>query len=213
MFFGSRKCLRDQIQPDEKYKQVFLKRDNTKIGTASIAARKLDTAESLPGDVMVAIGQVFEPAGLHLTEMVVREAESAEYGAARFALNGHKVVFRTAKTTPTKLGQFVTIWKRPTPDGDIAPLDSRDGIAFVLVGVSDAMHKGLFVFDQAVLVAKGVFSSAGEGGKRAMRVYPPWVQLTAKAAIVTQRWQCRYFISLDQDGTVDVELLRRLFNT
>ncbi len=39
-------------------------------------------------------------------------SEGAEYGACSFELNGLKIEHRVAKITPTKVGQFVTIWKR-----------------------------------------------------------------------------------------------------
>lgn len=42
-----------------------------------------------------------------------REVASSEYGACRLGLDDYTIVFRVAKTTPTKIGQFVTIWKRP----------------------------------------------------------------------------------------------------
>ncbi|MBX6964218.1 MepB family protein [Alcaligenes faecalis] len=35
------------------------------------------------------------------------EAESSEYGAFCFGLDGHTIILRVAKTTPTKLGQFI----------------------------------------------------------------------------------------------------------
>ncbi|MGO3869227.1 MAG: MepB family protein [Alcaligenes sp.] len=35
------------------------------------------------------------------------EAGSSEYGAFGFGLDSHTIVFQVAKTTPTKLGQFI----------------------------------------------------------------------------------------------------------
>ena len=40
------------------------------------------------------------------------EKESSEYCAHRFEINNKKILFRQAKITPTKIGQFVTLWKR-----------------------------------------------------------------------------------------------------
>lgn len=99
----------------------------------------------LPTDLSAAIGYVYEAAALTVTHAARREAESAEYGACRLGLDGSVLVFRVAKTTPTKIGQFVTIWKRPHPGADIAPLDSEDGVDFVVVSVADARHQGQFV--------------------------------------------------------------------
>lgn len=81
---------------------------------------------------------IYQLAEIILTQAVQHEEESSEYGACRLGLNGHCVVFRVAKTTPTKTGQFVTLWKRSTLGGKIAPLDSGDGIDFVIISVANA---------------------------------------------------------------------------
>jgi hypothetical protein len=165
----------------------------------------------IPNDLIAAIQDVYTPAGMQLTDLAIREAESAEYGASRFGLDGHTIVFRVAKTTPTKIGQFVTIWKRPTSGSIIAPLDIDDGVAFVVVSVFDATHRGQFVFDQKILASKGIMAINGKGGKRAIRVYPPWVKPVAKQAVRTQQWQLRYFLPLEQSGNADSVQVRRLF--
>ncbi|WP_321837690.1 MepB family protein [Pseudomonas kulmbachensis] len=165
----------------------------------------------IPSELIAAIQDVYKPAGMQLTDLPLREAESAEYGASRFGLDGHTVVFRVAKTTPTKIGQFVTIWKRPSSGSTIAPLDVDDGVAFVVVSVSDATHRGQFVFDHTILAAKGIMAINGKGGKRAIRVYPPWVKPVAKEAVRTQQWQLRYFLSLEQSASADSVQVRRLF--
>ncbi len=149
---------------------------------------------------------------MQLTHFPQPEAESPEYGAFRFGLDSHTIVFRVAKTTPTKLGQFVTLWKRPTPDSEIMPLDIADKVDFVVISVADADHGGQFIFSKQLLLEKGVMSCEGKGGKRAIRVYPPWVVPTAKEAIRTQRWQTEYFLPLAADGTAQSpELVRKLF--
>lgn len=162
-------------------------------------------------DLIAAIEQIYKPAGMTLTDEARREEESAEYGACRFSLNGQVIVFRVAKTTPTKIGQFVTLWKRPTPTSEIAPLDSGDGVAFVVVSVADETRHGQFVFDREILAAKGVMSIDGEGGKRAIRVYPPWSRPVAKQAVRTQQWQLKYFLALDQSGHADPVQVRQVF--
>ncbi|WP_256735447.1 MepB family protein [Pseudomonas sp. dw_612] len=165
----------------------------------------------LPTELIAAIAQVYAPAGMALTDDARREVESAEYSACRFGLDNQTIVFRVAKTTPTKMGQFVTLWKRLTSVSEIAPLDISDGVDFVVVSVADASHCGQFVFDRKTLAAKGVMSVDGEGGKRAIRVYPPWVTPIARQAIRTQQWQLKYFLALDQSGDADFVQVRRLF--
>jgi hypothetical protein len=48
------------------------------------------------------------------------ERESLEYAACSFKLNSMSVKFRVAKITPTKIGQFVTLWKRVSKGGSVA---------------------------------------------------------------------------------------------
>ncbi|WP_234712068.1 MepB family protein [Burkholderia pseudomallei] len=164
-----------------------------------------------PPSLVATIRDVFEPAGLNVSSLPLREVESFEYGACRLGLDGHTVAFREAKTTPTKIGQFVTLWKRPKPGAAIEPLDISDCVDFVVVYVFDAMQRGHFVFPQKILVEKGVMSSSGKVGKRAIRVYPPWINPVANEAIRTQKWQLRHFFHVAQDGTANSILVRELF--
>jgi len=57
-------------------------------------------------------------------ENAIPAKESADYDAYTFKLNGLNILFRSAKTTPTKARQFVTLWKRL--NGPILPFDSKD---------------------------------------------------------------------------------------
>lgn len=132
---------------------------------------------------------------LGLPQAPVPEAESADYGACRADLHGKRLVLRVAKTTPTKTGQFVTVWKRPHPD--IAPLDEADPVDAVIIAVADgdgARH-GFFIFPRSALIERGVMSRAGQGGKRALRVYPPWCAPESTLAQRTQRWQAQWFVA------------------
>ncbi|KHA77725.1 MepB family protein [Janthinobacterium lividum] len=134
---------------------------------------------------------------LGLPQAPLPEAESAQYGACRAELHGKRVVLRVAKTTPTKIGQFVTVWKRPHPDAEIAPLDEADLVDVVIIAVTDddgARH-GFFVFPRSVLLERGVMSCASQGGKRALRVYPPWCSPESAQAQRTQRWQSACFVA------------------
>ena len=156
-------------------------------------------------------------ADIAITAPPQAEPESADYGACRIGIGGLSVVYRIAKTTPTKIGQFVTLWKRPAPGGDIAPFDAADNIDLVIVSVSvsvsggdDNKAGGLFVFDQATLLARDVMSRDGIGGKRAIRVYPPWCAPIASQAVRTQRWQLERFISTDAPADVHMARLRQL---
>lgn len=159
-----------------------------------------------------AVRDVYLPAGMRLTRAIEAEAESTQYGACRFALEGLSIVFRTGKITPAKAGQFVTLWKRPAAGADIAPLDAADDVHLVVIDVAEGTQRGQFIFDRRVLIDRGVMSRDGRGGKRALRIYPPWCTPTAKEAIRTQQWQLRCFLSMTAEGsTATPERLHTLF--
>lgn len=63
---------------------------------------------------------------------VFSESESKEYNAFDFKIDNFSVKFRTSKITPTKNGQFVTLYKR-IESGTIAPFDMTDKIDFVII--------------------------------------------------------------------------------
>lgn len=89
------------------------------------------------------------------------------------------------------------------------PIDYDDGIEFVLVSVFDHVHRGLFIFNRHVLAKKGVMSVKDKEGKRAIRVYAPWVKPIVKQAITTQKWQLQHFVSATA-GEVNVNKLKAL---
>ncbi|SFX40569.1 hypothetical protein SAMN03097694_1989 [Janthinobacterium lividum] len=140
---------------------------------------------------------------LGLPQAPVPEAESADYGACRAELDGKRLVLRVAKTTPTKTGQFVTVWKRPHPDAEIAPLDDADPVDVVIIAASDGAQHGFFIFPRKVLLERGVMSRAGHGGKRALRVYPPWCVPESVLAQRTQRWQEEWFVAAGEQQRLE----------
>ncbi|MFD8024827.1 MepB family protein [Streptomyces lavendulae] len=160
-----------------------------------------------PADLLVARERVYGPCGFACSPPVP-EAESAAYDACAFTLEGLAVRFRSARTTPTKTGQFVTVWKR-SPGGPIAPFDVSDPVDLFVVSSRDGDGFGQFVLPVDALRRRGVVSVDGAGGKRAFRVYPPWVTTTSRQAERTQAWQLEYFLSLD--GAVDTARARELY--
>ncbi|SJZ86582.1 MepB family protein [Sediminibacterium ginsengisoli] len=137
---------------------------------------------------------VFEKFGLHCAGLLT-EPESAAYEACRFRLNDRVVVFRAAKITPLKTGQFVTIWKRDA-DGLTAPFDLSDGIDLFVIAVSNGNRLGQFVFPAAQFHKQGIISGSGKKGKRGIRVYAPWDATESPQAKRTQQWQCRFFLEI-----------------
>jgi hypothetical protein len=124
------------------------------------------------------------------------EAESSDYYACRFKLNGLYIICRNAKTTPKKLGQFVTFWKRDSKSL-IEPLHEYDPIDFFVVNAKAENTLGQFVFPKAILIKKGIISTDHKDGKRAFRVYPKWGLPKSKQAERTQKWQLEYFYEVN----------------
>ncbi len=153
---------------------------------------------------------VFKPLGFELTN-VEAEKESQEYVAHTFRLNECTIKFRVAKITPTKTGQFVTIWKR-NEKGITTPFDHSDDIDGVVIVIRKVPNFGVFIFPKDVLHEKKIISDKTRDGKRGIRVYPIWDETTSKQAHQTQRWQTNYFLDLSQDLPIDLERAKELLN-
>lgn len=145
---------------------------------------------------------------LKVTKTPIIELESIEYNANRFELDNFKIVFRKAKITPIKLGLFVTLWKRF--NSKIVPLNINE-VDFVIIYVESNELSGIFIFNSQLLVDKKIISNEINKGKLAFRVYPPWIDVISKQAILTQKWQTEYFIMFKKDySDIDFELLNKL---
>lgn len=142
---------------------------------------------------------------------LVPEPENAEYGAFVSHVGRGTVRFRVGKLTPTKVGLFVTVWKRAS-DGSTEPYAAEDGIDLLAITVREGQHFGQFAFPEAALVEHGIVSVAGRGGKRGFRVYPPWSVTQNGQAARSQKWQCDYFLALDDIGAVDMQKARSLYD-
>ena len=165
---------------------------------------------SLNEDCLQSTKLIFEKCGFKATQ-VIMEAESADYYACHFKIDGRSVRYRQAKVTPTKNGQFVTLWKRVLA-GPIQPYDSADKIDFAIVSVKSKNHFGLFIFPKEVLVKRGIFSVKDKGGKRAIRVYPSWDKPESQQAEKTQKWQLDFFLDISNDLSIDIMKCKSLFS-
>ncbi|ASV12216.1 MepB protein [Leptospira santarosai] len=154
--------------------------------------------------------RIFEPGDFQLKNPFA-EKESSEYGACSFELNHLRITFRIAKVTPTKIGQFVTLWKRSS-QGPIEPFHIQDDVDFLMIHTNHKNRSGQFVFPKQVLFEKGIVSGKKEG-KRGFRVYPSWDKPTNKQALQTQKWQLAYFLENQTNKTVVVENLKKFLNS
>lgn len=164
----------------------------------------------LHDDLLAAKALAYDPSGFACS-LPVPEPESAEYAACGFTVDGRSVRFRVAKTTPTKVGQFVTVWQR-SEEGPIRPFDADDAVDLFVISCRDDDGFGQFVFSREVLCERDIVSRNGSGGKRGFRVYPPWVTTTNRQARSTQAWQVNYFFHLGQDGPADLARAQALYH-
>jgi len=99
-----------------------------------------------------------------------------------------KIICRSSKTTPKKVGQFVTFWKRNIK-GITGPYSETNKIDFYVINVKSGNRFGQFVFPKSELINKEIIRTEGKDGKRGFRVYPKWDTPKNKQAEKTQKWQ------------------------
>ncbi len=169
----------------------------------------LTTLNSFHNDLKVVKELVYDQCGFHLTNFQLH-SESVEYGACSFELDGRTIQHRVSKITPTKTGQFVTIWKR-NKRGITEPFNILDNIDFIIITSKSGDNFGQFIFPKSVLADNGIITRNGKEGKRGIRVYPPWDIPTNKQSEKTQHWQTNYFVTIKNDSQTDLSLAKELF--
>ncbi|UBM59980.1 MepB family protein [Marinilongibacter aquaticus] len=152
--------------------------------------------------------KIYDKLSFELSD-IENESEGTAYDACRFALNGLKIISRSAKTTPKKVGQFVTFWKRNTK-GLTEPYAEKDRFDFYIIQVKSGNRFGQFVFPKSELINKGLVASEKKEGKRGFRVYPIWDGNLNPQAQKTQAWQLQYFYEID-DST-DLQNVQALYS-
>ena len=167
------------------------------------------TVPKIHADLLLAKENLYACCGFECS-LPKKEKESADYGAYSFTVNEKSIIFRVAKMTPTKLGQFVTLWKR-NGKGPIQPFDFKDAIDLIVISVRKENRVGQFMFPKSVLCEKGIISTTIKEGKRAIRVYPPWDEAINKQAQKTQQWQLDYFLEIPSDEIVNIEHAKMLY--
>jgi hypothetical protein len=126
----------------------------------------------IPNNILIAQKNLYSLCNLSCSKIVFEE-ESKEYAACNFKLNNFSIKFRQAKITPTKIGQFVTCWKR-SKTNETTPFDTSDNFDFLIIGADFGAHSGQFIFPKASLIQHKIISTDNMEGKREFRVYPPW---------------------------------------
>jgi hypothetical protein len=149
---------------------------------------------------------VYDKCGFEVLDLKIN-SESVAYGACSFVLNGFKIVHRVSKITPTKVGQFVSIWQR-NKEGKTVPLDVMDNFDFLIITSVDNDKIGQFIFPKSLLLTKGIISNNGLKGKNGIRVYPPWDKVLNQQAMQSQRWQIEYFLNIEKPNLTNFDLFK-----
>ena len=150
---------------------------------------------------------VFNPLGFKLKN-ILADLDSTSYSGHTFQCNDRNIIFRIAKITPKKVGQFVAIWQQ-NKSGFTAPYQHEDAFDFIVINVQCESNFGQFVFPKSVLIENGIVSTHQKEGKRGIRVYPSWDKPLSKQAVKTQNWQSHYFLEIG--ANTDLEVARKLY--
>ena len=140
---------------------------------------------------------------------VVIDKESQEYDGCEFVLDDKRIIFRTSKITPKKVGQFVTFWKRNEKE-ITEPFSENYTIDYYVINVQSENQVGQFVFPKSVLIEKGIISTSKKDGKRGFRVYPIWDKTISQQAVATQKWQLNYFFKVNDD--LNLNFIKNLYS-
>jgi len=171
---------------------------------------KENLTNRLSSILLTASDLVYSPLDYQINNLQI-ENESQEYAACTFELNGLRIKHRLSKITPTKTGQFVTIWKRDEA-GITTPFTDQDEFDLLIISANNAGQSGQFIFPKAILAKHKIITAKGIEGKRGIRVYPPWDTVTNKQAEKTQQWQTPYFIQIDVNGNTDLVKAKKLID-
>lgn len=167
-------------------------------------------AKNVPDEFSVLKTEIFQTLGIACSASI-DEPESREYMASSFAFNKKHVQYRCAKITPTKVGQFVTLWKRDAPDQEIRPYNTNDKLDVAIICARQGQKLGYFIFPLSTLTQQGIVQKE-KAGKRGFRVYPTWDQPTSKQALKTQQWQEKYFVELHEGHEINIEHISNILS-
>lgn len=170
-------------------------------------------------------------AGFTLTREVALDPnrESEKYDGLIFSIDHKNIVYRKGRITPDRPGAFVSAWQRPASNANNnkpIPLTDKE-VDYLFISVETAPETnihgqaacGLFIFPASILRAKGILSSHKHQGKTGFRVFPPWsksrgtiaTQVFSDSGKRTQRWQCDYFVDIDNNGSINTSKLHEIF--
>lgn len=87
-----------------------------------------------------------------------------------------------------------------------------DELDFIIIAVKRENDFGQFIFPKRILAEKGIITRDNKEGKRGIRIYPPWDNVTNKQAEKTQIWQTKYFFIIDDGNATNFDSIRKLLS-
>lgn len=154
---------------------------------------------------------VFVQSNIGIVYNLLPDKEADAYCGYNFQINQWQCKFRKAKTTPKKVGQFVTLWRR-NEDGVTEPFNENDNDDFYIIFTEERDKRGIFLFSKTVLIQKQILSTSTKEGKRGFRVYPIWSQPENLQAKNTQSWQSKYFVELSNSESTYKDNMDLIFS-
>jgi len=149
----------------------------------------------------------------HFAIKAIREeTQNSDYGAGIFQLNSKSVRFRVAKTTPNKVGQFVSFWEKDAAHKNQAFSYGKATDLLVINTFTSTNRFGQFIFPKEVRLKQKILKTATTKGMMAIRVYPIWDKPTSKQAIKTQKWQLEYFVEMNNTNNLPHQKLLKLYS-
>ncbi|QOY78851.1 MepB family protein [Staphylococcus aureus] len=129
---------------------------------------------------------------------LTEEKYNQDYEALTFSFKEETYQSRLAKKTPTKAGYFVTCWTKDENNCN-QPYSKEAFADYLMIIVIDEELSYYFLFPRELLIEKGILTTFEHKGKMAFRVYPKWCNQLNKRAEQTQKWQCKYFLSFNDE--------------
>ncbi len=129
---------------------------------------------------------------------LTEEKYNQDYEALTFSFKEETYQSRLAKKTPTKAGYFVTCWTKDENNCN-QPYSKEAFADYLMIIVIDEELSYYFLFPRELLIEKGILTTFEYKGKMAFRVYPKWCNQLNKRAEQTQKWQCKYFLSFNDE--------------
>lgn len=167
----------------------------------SIVSTKQKEKEVVLKDLELFCQQLYKEADLPLSQLIIENDNKQSVLSLMFQLGPYRCKFRTAKTTPTKIGQFVTFYKK-VEKKPILPYHVEDPFDLLIISCRFHQRFGQFIFPKSLLSEQGILCSEKCAGKRAMRVYPIWELAENAQAKKSQKWQLGYFFSLSNPNSI-----------